>query len=305
MSFTGERLPTIPGALHVFRLDHVIVATVPIDKCKPNEWNPNEQDEATFNRLAEELDQTQGGVGYIDLVQVIPMTDGTFTIIGGEHRWRAMRALGHETIDVVLLVSDQWKSRDLQEFTTVRLNALKGTLNPKKFMAMYNRLAQSYSADQLKRLMAFTDEDKWREMTRQTVTALQAAGVSKEAISKFKKDTKEIKKVDDLANILNRLFNEHGNTLDAHYMVFSFGGKEHIKVDIDPKTFKTLKRKLADAFTLGVDAGKLFSRFISGSWDLSLPELQISRASSQSEVLSEEEDGGGNESGSAESESPH
>ena len=58
---------------------------IPIDQFAPNSWNPQKQDEAEFNRLIEEMKEN----GCIVPLQVVPVDDGTYRIIGGEHRWRA------------------------------------------------------------------------------------------------------------------------------------------------------------------------------------------------------------------------
>ena len=231
-----------------------------LDLIDPNPWNPNEQDDKTFDVLVEEMDDEEG-VGYIDLIQVVPQyepwgTPGRYRIIGGEHRWRGLKVLGEETADAVVLIDPKWEDEDLQKFVTMRLNSLKGKINPQKFMALYEDLAERYEAEDMQRHMAVTDDAEWQSMTKdvrkQLEAALDGAGgdpeKKKKALEEFDKVSKEVKTVEDLSNILNRIFTEYGSTLDSNFMWFTFGGQKHINIMFDKKDFK-LVSQVMDAIT--------------------------------------------------------
>lgn len=220
---------------------------LPVSSLSPCGWNPNEMNADTFNRLCKELDETDGGVGMIDPIQVIPMApDEThaepwFQIIGGEHRWRAASVLGWETIPCVVLNGENWKDQDLRKFVTLRLNALHGGLNAKKFAALYQDLAQRHSEEALQGLMAFTDNDAWTELVKGISKALEKSGVSKKNVKKFEKATKELGQVKDLSSIIGRMFQDHGEDLKQNFMILSFGGKDHLYIDCTAETFKAAR----------------------------------------------------------------
>lgn len=229
-----------------------------VDVIHPNPWNPNEMDDETFNRLAEELEE----VGYIDPIQVVQMQDNEYRIIGGEHRWRAMRVLGYEELECVVLSDDKWADEDLQKFVTTRLNALRGNLNPQKFMDLYMDLSDRYNHDDLQLLMGFTDKEIFDKMTADARKGLEDAGISKDKLDEFDEAVKEIKTVEDLSNIINRIFNENGDQLEHSFMWFGFGGKEHLYVQVKQSDFKNLK-KLTELIKDGnEDAGEVFGTFI-------------------------------------------
>ena len=232
------------------------IRTVRLDKVFPNDWNPNEMDEATFTRLIEELDEDGGGVGYIDPVQTVPLTDGTYQIIGGEHRWRALKALGHTEIQVVVLTDAKWDDQDLRQFVTARFNALHGKTNPEKFAKMYLKLADKYGEEAMKRLMGFTDSEAWGELVKHARRGLEEIGVPKEKLKEFDKAAKGAKTIDDLSAILNKLFAEHGNTLKSNFMVFTFGGREHLMVQLSRKGFKAVKALAMRLHAEGTDFGE-------------------------------------------------
>jgi len=218
----------------------------------PNPWNPNEQTNETFDVLVEEMD-SDDGVGYIDLIQVAPQvepwgTPGRYRIIGGEHRWRGLRVLGEESADCIVLTDPKWEDEDLQKFVTMRLNSLKGKLNPDKFMALYDDLAERHEVDAMQRHMAVTNDDEWFAMTKDVRKQLESAlgdadeEKKKKALEKFDEVAKEVKTVDDLSNILNKIFTEFGETLDKNFLWFSFGGKKHIHIMFETSAFKTVKK---------------------------------------------------------------
>lgn len=233
---------------------------VPIDDLKPNPWNANTMDDETFNRLAEEIEE----VGFVDPIQVVPLDDGTYQIIGGEHRWRALRVLGYTDVPCVVLSDEKWKSTDLQKFVTMRLNALRGKINPQKFMDLYNDLSSRYEAEALQTLMGVMDDDAWKGLTKDIRKSLVETGAPKEVLKKFDEASAQLKTVDDLSTVLNKLFTEYGDTLDRNFMWFSFGGKDHLYVQCSKATWKIVKSMMSDVESHKLDASDVFGSVLKG-----------------------------------------
>lgn len=247
---------------------HYEIRSLDINLIDPNPWNPNVQDAKTFDVLVEEMDSDEG-VGYIDLIQVVPQAEpwgepGRYRIIGGEHRWRGLQVLGHEHVDCVVLIDPKWQDEDLQKFVTMRLNAIKGNIDPQKFMSLYEDLSERYAAEDMQRHMAVTDDKEWESMTKDVRKQLEAAldgaddEKKKKALEKFDKVAKEVKTVDDLSNILNKIFNDYGDTLDMNFMWFSFGGKQHLHVSFSASDWKVAKAVIEKVKELEVTADSAF-----------------------------------------------
>jgi hypothetical protein len=213
------------------------VYQVPVGDCVPNDWNPNEMDDAAFNRLAREIEET----GMINPIQVVRTEDGKYTIIGGEHRWRVVKVLGHEFIDATILTDKKFDGEDIQKFLTVRQNVLHGSLNPKKMAVLYEEMAERYGAETLQDLFAFTDKDEWNYYTGSVKKGLEKAGVPKEIVQEFDEKVKEVKAVDDLGAILNQLFSRHGHSLQYNFMVFAFGGMDHYYIRMNDRMLSAMK----------------------------------------------------------------
>lgn len=200
---------------------------VPIDLISKNEWNPNEMDDDTFNRLVEEIEDS----GMVSAIQVVPAPGGKFLILGGEHRYQALRSLGWEKVPCNILTDDKFLDRDLQELLTVRLNVIQGKLNPDKFLKLYEDKVSKYGAEQLQALFGFTSSDAWKKVTKGVEKAIEDAGIGDGTLlKKLKKKTKKVGSVDGLGKILNQLFKEYGSDLKHNFMVFTYGGRQHLYV---------------------------------------------------------------------------
>lgn len=210
---------------------------VPIRLIEPNEFNPNEMDDDTFNRLVEEMENT----GMISAIQVVPAEGGKFRIIGGEHRWFGAKTLGWETVPCNVLTDEKFLDDDLQKLLTVRLNVIQGKLNPEKFTKLYEGMVDRYGADQLKALFGFTSSDAWGKLTKGVQDAVEMSGVVDPAMVKeLEKKTKRVKSVDGLSAILKTLFKKYGQDLQHSFMIFVHGGKRHLYVTMNEQVQKSV-----------------------------------------------------------------
>ncbi len=197
------------------------------DDLVPNVDNPNQQDDRTFNALVDSI-QTEGWTVPITAVE---MEDGKFEIVGGEHRWRAARVLGVK-VPVISLPPDEF-DKDRRDWNVVKDNILRGDLNPEKFSRLFKRMSEKYDAEVLKSLMGFTTEDAFQKVFRSVVAQLPPS------LQQALLDAQdEIKTIDDLSIVLNRLFHEFGDTLDSNMMVFSWAGKEVMWIRADARLWK-------------------------------------------------------------------
>ena len=90
-------------------LQTIKVEVVPIDKLKPNSYNPNRQSDEEFELLKTSI--SSNGFSVPIVVQREDMV-----IVDGEHRWRAARELGYTEIPVIFseYVAEQMRLATLQ-----------------------------------------------------------------------------------------------------------------------------------------------------------------------------------------------
>jgi ParB/RepB/Spo0J family partition protein len=98
------------GALERLRIEYV-----PIDSIKPNPYNPNRQAEKEFEMLRDSMRED-------GFTQPIVVQRASNEIVDGEHRWRAGRAEGLETVPVVFVDMTPEQMR----VSTLRHNRARG-----------------------------------------------------------------------------------------------------------------------------------------------------------------------------------
>ena len=211
--------------------------TVPINDLEPNGWNCQEQDAATFNRLREEVRKN----GCIDPMEVIPLDNGKYRIIGGEHRWKACMSEGLEEVPVIVLTEEKWKEVELQKLVSVRMNMLHGELDPDKFLKLYNEMADKYGANALQDLFAITDSKKYQKLMAGVKKAMSSA-LPKEMQKEFDQKAKTTKTVEELASLIEEMFSKYGDTVDQDFMVFVHGKREHVYVAMNHKMKRAIEK---------------------------------------------------------------
>ena len=144
---------------------------MPLEKCKPNQWNPNRMNKKEFDALKLSIKEN----GQVKPIQVRPIKDG-YEILGGYHTWLAMKELGVLEIEVNVrkLNDDDAQIFSLQDNISgqddiMRLGMLVYELNKKGYSI--KKIAQVYG----------TEEDMLKD----------ALKVAKEDVEKLKKKLNE------------------------------------------------------------------------------------------------------------------
>jgi hypothetical protein len=72
-------------------------------------------------------------------------------------------------------------------------------------------------------MFGFVDEEEFKKLIASTKDSLP-----KELQPSFEEAKNEIKTIDDLSNVLNKLFTNYGDTLPYGYMLIDYGGKDSV-----------------------------------------------------------------------------
>lgn len=204
----------------------VEIVKIPAEKIHANEWNPNELSDAMFNRLVSDVQN----IGFLQPVLVTPEQDGTYRIIDGEHRYECAKLLDMPEIPCVVVSGEFAEDETKQKFQTMRMNMIRGNVDKRKLAALVSDLTTKLPIEEIAEGFAYDDVDSLRALIEDTRKSLPA-----EMRQEFDKAKEEIKTVDDLSLVLNRLFTKYGSTLPYNYMILDFGGKEHIWVRMPSK----------------------------------------------------------------------
>ena len=212
---------------------------LPVDLLVPNSWNVQTQDDETFKRLVDEV--KSGSTGFIDALTVVPLSDGTYRILGGEHRWMAAKSADLEEVPCTILVGEKWADEDLQKFVTIRLNMIRGRTDPEKFLKLYNEMVDKYGRESLQGLMGFTDQKAFQKLVDGVKSGLRKS-LPKNMADEFDQQAKEAKTAQDLQTIIQALFAKYGDTCSHSFMVFTHGKQEHVYIQASTKSLRSLKK---------------------------------------------------------------
>lgn len=220
--------------------DKMKIVYIPVEDLLPDEDNPNVQKDAVFNALVENIQE----IGMVEPIMVAPAYDenenrieGKYRIVSGHHRYEACKLLDYT--EVPCIIQEDF-DKDMQKFQLVRMNMLRGKIDPVKFTKLFNEMAEKYGEELVKQAMALVDEQAFKKLYIDVKKELP-----KELQEKLEEAKDDIKTVDDLSRILNSLFTKYGDTLQYNFMVFTFGGKTHYWIIMD-KEVKAQMDKLAD-----------------------------------------------------------
>lgn len=223
------------------------VVYLDIESLYPMVENPNMQTDLVFNSLIENIRT----IGMSEPIMVAPVldgdkiVDGEYKIVSGHHRYEACKILGYSEIPCIV---QQNFDEDMSKFQLVRMNMLKGKLDPLKFTQLYNDMAEKYGEELTKTSMGLVDEKAFQKLYLQVREELP-----KEMKKKMDESKDEIKSVDDLSRTLNEMFSKYGDTLKNNFMIFKYGGKSHVWVNMD----SDLKKTFIDNFLVRIKAEDL------------------------------------------------
>lgn len=115
---------------------------VPVDMFLPNPWNPNVMEEDKFSILVENIRQ-EGFMLQPILATPSKEVEGKYTIIDGEHRWKASKEAGVKTIDAVVISSSLVES----QLKTLGFNNLRGVNDRVKMGMLLDKLITEIGRD--------------------------------------------------------------------------------------------------------------------------------------------------------------
>ena len=203
---------------------------LPVEKLYSNELNPNKMSDREFNLLYDNIEK----MGITDPILVRAMPDGRYRIVGGHHRFEVAKLLDFTVVPCTVITNPNF-DEDQEKFQVMRHNMIRGQLDPQKFAALFGSLKGEYAEEVIAESFGFADEKEFQKVLKQT-----KAKLPKEMQAAFDEAAKEIKTIDGLSKLLNRLFSEHGDSLPYGYMLIDFGQQDSIWLRMSNDTRKAL-----------------------------------------------------------------
>lgn len=237
----GAPQELLPAAVRADIVVHTPVLT-PLARMVPTDWNTNVQSAEVFEELMNDI-RDNGFSGAVEVVPFFQDGEEWFLVVSGEWRYKAAKALGLTEIPASRLTHRKFQDKEFQQILSVRRNNLHGKHDKAKLRELVTNLAVAHpDSEALRRLLAFTRADEWKKMVGQTRESLKGQGATPEMLKNFDEKAKNARSLADLSVIVSRLFETYKDTVPFGFMVFTYGGKEHVQIAGTKRTMKTIGR---------------------------------------------------------------
>lgn len=204
---------------------------LPVSALEPDPNNPNQMTARAFDLLVDNLQRT----GLTDPVLVRPLGEGRYRVVGGHHRLEGAKYLGFDTVPCTVITDPEF-DEEAATFQMVRMNVIRGKMDPQAFLKLYEKVQAKYAEDVLQDLFGFAERAEFEKLVKQTAKSLP-----KDMRDKFMEAAKDVKTIDGLARILNEIFTRYGDTVPYAFMVMDYGGQQHVWVQVSKDTMKALR----------------------------------------------------------------
>lgn len=206
---------------------------IPIEQLELADFNANRMDEETLNKLVTKIQEN----GFDEPLQVCPIEGqkDKYVVVGGNHRLKAARILGMAEVPCSIKDWDEEK----QKTEIVSRNLIKGDIDRKKFNSLVRDLTESgaMALKDISKRMGFSDDSHFLKYYKEDKKKRDEL-VGEAAITKAKD---EVKAVEDVTFLLNKIFAEFGDTVPQGFMFFMHKGQMHLLTRMDKDMSKLVE----------------------------------------------------------------
>lgn len=226
------------------------VVMLPIEEVADNWYNPNSEKAEKFNALFDSMQE----YGFLENIQVVPiceelleafdqeedrerlkelMSQGKkWLVLQGSHRFQAAQIAGPEEFPEIPAVVLEPKDVERLKALSVRMNLIRGEIDPERFTKMWQEMADKGYSEQFRMEMFGVTSKK----ELQTLIQEMRKDLDPDLRKEFDAHRDEIKTIEDLGRVLNELFTRYGEDLAYSFMTFTWGGKTHTYVRLTKQT---------------------------------------------------------------------
>jgi hypothetical protein len=193
--------------------------------------NPNEEASLVFNNLLMEIEEDGFDQPLIVVDRIRIELQPGWTVVSGNHRFRALKLQGYTHVDCIIKDWDAEKAK----LKVVRRNLITGRLNDERFTKLVDELRMPYTPDQLADVLGFRDIEEFAQHYKK----------EHEREPRVREDSSygdPTKLVEGMTVILNKLFSEYGDTVPNSFLFFLAGAKIHLAVQAVPQLRRALSR---------------------------------------------------------------
>ncbi len=123
------------------------IQSLPIDKVKANNWNPNKMDTKTMSKLKSDIKRK----GVVQPILVRQTKENEWEIIDGFHRWSILQELGYREVPAIVLDMDDTEAK----LKTIQLNYMRGSAVPIRLANLIHDLNRTMTLEDLEAALPY------------------------------------------------------------------------------------------------------------------------------------------------------
>lgn len=242
---------------------------IPLSSVRIRPDNPQQMTDSEFNHLVQNI-QEEGFLEPILVAKghyegdVLLEKDTVYEAISGAHRVKGGVVSGMQIIPA-LIMEECPESKRVE--LMIRLNVIKGTFDKVKFTALVNKIVKGDEYSGL--IEAFMmDRDEFETLYQSARSVLPP-----EIRAKLPETGEEIKTIDNLARILNRMFSTYGETLPYGFMIVDFGGKDSVWIKANKGLWNKVTKIRDYCMVNKTDINDIMERIIVNSSEPEIPAI--------------------------------
>lgn len=228
------------------------VVLVPVAQLVPTDWNANEMSEENMAVLIEDIDKGQ----FDEPLQVVPQEEekDKYLVLGGEHRMRALIALGIPTAPCIIREDLIGLSRAQLIIWSQRRNNVRGRLNAQKYAEVERELIEQHqmTVEAARRQMLIKGDLLNALRKSKSVRENEEDGEDEKDKSPGEGKDRESsganreKLLAALRTVEQDVLLQCGDTIEHNYLFFNQGERMHLLLHMDKKLL-TLVQRMVDA----------------------------------------------------------
>lgn len=215
-----------------------------VDVLDEHPRNSQRQSRHVFDELKQSIQEH----GFDESLIVVPRKDapGRYYVVSGNHRLKAARAVGYTEVPVV--VREDWDDVEAQ-IQLVRRNYVRGDIDKAAFTLAVNALAEdaAISLNEVMGSMGFADEDEFAKLYQE-----EREREERVASEARESATMTMSMIDDLGSTIASLTEQYGHTVPQGFIVFPFGGRNHMVVHTTASLKAVMEKCLRHSMETGI-----------------------------------------------------
>lgn len=209
---------------------------IPIDKIEFLKDNPRFILEKDLNELAKNISR----YGYNQPIVVWDKGDGTYVVIKGNQRLKALKKLGYQEVECIVVNYD---NEDEAMMDAIADNLVRGEFDPIVFSRVYSTLTKKYGEAYVLERIGSPSRKKLNKLISEIEKDLP-----EEARKRLSEAKEKIKTVDDLAKVLHEILSEDLSTYTYGFVVIrDFKNQRSIVIYADEEVYNFFENLTEEA----------------------------------------------------------